>query len=406
MHMSAYISRSILITALTIPIFIGSVAYSATSEGTARVNAPDQGDLEAQVTQGEALLYGLSTDADPERARRLLQAAAEDGNLRAMQILGEQLIWGSVVERHIPQGLALLEQAVAAGDTKAQVALGKLYLYGGPLKKDKTRALELFEAAAAQGDGTGLRSYGADIMWSWSNPTRAEAFLERAGNLGDGAAWTALAEGAMYGYFGEKQRRRFTTFAAKAVALNETRIAVLEAQRRLYGINMRASGPIALKGLEEAAAAGNPDAARFLIALVRDGNNYNVRKRPQQAEAYLSRYATHLSETDRTGLAFTIKASRTWDATQYAALATEFDSLKSLHTATFGKDLYTANPNLAVYILQKRWQQAGDYRGNPDGYAGKKTVRALRTACKKLPMTRICRVSVLHPDVVGQLIAR
>lgn len=406
MRVSAYISRSIFFAAFAIPILTSSVAYSAATDITSTSSAAEEGDAATQVELGEALLYGLSTDADPDRARVLLKAAAEDGNVRAMQILGEQLIWGWFLERDVAEGLALIEQAVSAGDAKAQVALGNLYLYGGPLKKDKSRALALFEAAAAQGDGSGLRSYGSDIMWKWSNPTAAEAYLKRAGKLGDGAAWTALAEGAMYGYFGEKQRRRFSGFAAEAVAMNETRIAVLEAQRRLYGINMRASGPMAIDGLEQAAEAGNPDAARFLIALVRDGNNYNVRKRPRQAEAYLDRFAQHLTETDKIGLAFAIKAARTWDTSHYDALAAEFDGLRSLHTTDFGKDLYAANPNLAMYILQKRWQRTGDYRGAPDGYAGEKTIRALRTACRKLPITRLCRVSVMHPDVIGQLIAR
>lgn len=401
---SAKIARFVFVAALTLPILSGPTALAAAEDKAAAQPAafPDSSLRE----EGEALLYGFGSPAEPQTALDLLRKAGAGGDQAALVILGENLIWGIYLARDVPQGLALLEQAIAAGDNSARVALGKLYLYGGPLPRNRARARDLFEAAAANGEGAGLHAYGAQLMWSWKDPDEAERYLRRAADLGDAAALSTLAEGAMYGFLGLDQRRRFEEFATEAVAAGETRIAVLDAQRRLYGINMRASGPLAIEGLEKAARAGNADAARFLIALVRDGNRYNVRKRPAQAEAYLREFAPLLSETEQTGLAFTIEAARTRMSAHFDAMAAEYYALSGVRNADFAKQLFAANPNFVVYLLQKRWQQSGDYKAKADGLAGQKTFRALRRACRDLPVTALCRRSLLHPDVIAQLLAR
>lgn len=383
----------------------GYYTEADTSKGIALLEAAaSAGNPSAQATLGEALLWGQVVDPDPLRAKTLLLGVARAGNTDAMRLLGEQLIGGWVLEQDIPEGLAMLTAAAETGDAKAQVALGKFLLFGDPLEKDTDRALALFEAAADQGNGEGLYHHGALLMWSQNDPNAAEAYLNRSGAMGVPAAWTTLAEGAMYGYLGMKQRRKFEGYAEKALALDEPRIAVLEAQRRLYGINMRASGPIAIQGLEDAATAGNADAATFLIALVRDGNRLNVRKSPDQAARYLAEYANLLTPEEQARLAFTIKVAAARGTRQFQELADEFNSFTDVKNTAFGKDLLKANANFAVFLVQNRLKQQGIYTGPADGMAGKGTIRALGAACPSLRNTARCDDTVMHPDVIGQVL--
>ena len=359
----------------------------------------------AQATLGEALLWGHRTEADPARAQNLLQAAAEAGNTNAMRLLGEQLVGGWILERNIPQGLALLEKGVAANDAASEVALGTMLLYGDPLPRDRNRALALFEAAAEKGNGEGLHHYGRDLMWREKDKDAAEAYLIRSAEMGVEAAWTTLSEGAMYGYLGLSQRRKFEGYAERALEEGETHIAVLEAQRRLYGINMRASGPKAIEGLEQAAEAGNDEAAKYLIALVRDGNRYNVRKSPDQAAAYLEKFSELLNANEKDRLAFTIEAAKARGAARFSELAKDFESRPELKSSDFGKEIYAANPNLAIFLLQSRLKEQGIFAGKPDGLAGKATLSALWKACLALPSNKQCYDTVMHPNVIGRLLA-
>lgn len=369
-------------------------------------DAAAAGSVSAKETLADAYLWGSSLKADPLRAQALLTDATENGSRTAMRVLGEQLIGGWVLDRDVDRGLPLLEEAAASGDAKAQITLGKFLFYPSPLPQDKSRALELFEAAAKLGDGSGLRHYGSDLMWREAGASVAEEYLTRSGELGVGAAWSTLAEGAMYGYLGLGQRARFAGFAAKAVALGETRIAVLEAERQLYGINMRASGPKAIAGLEQAAAGGNVDAIRYLIALVRNGNRLNVRKSPDRAAAYLVQFSDFLNENEEAQLALTIDAARVRRAEKYGDIADKFYSQPELKSVAFGKEIFAANPNFAIFLLQTSMQRAGNFTGIIDGFAGKRTLRAIYRACQRLDDKGQCRHTPLHPNVIGQLLAR
>ncbi len=368
--------------------------------------AADAGNPLAQTTLGKALLWGLNLKPDPLRAKTLLQAAASAGDPEARRILGEQLVGGWVLKPDVAAGLTLLEQAVAAGDDKAMVSLGDFFLNGTGVKKDVPRARALFEEAAKAGNGEGLERYGTYLMWTNRAPAQAEDYLRRAGEMGRGSAWTTLAEGAMYGYLGSRSRSKFDGYAARARAAGEEKVAVLEAQRRLWGISMRASGPEAIKGLEKAADDGNATAASYLIVLVRDGNHYNVRKRPQQARAYLERYAPLLGPEKSAQFAFTIDAASTRQIADLPELKVVYDSHPEWRTLWFGKQIYAANENLAIYVLQSEMKGDGLYAGTVNGYATKATLHAMWNACLRLPDTTRCHDSVMHPEVVGALLAR
>jgi uncharacterized protein len=368
--------------------------------------AAEAGDARAQTRLGIAALWGIGQEADPLRARALLDRAAASDDTEALRVLGEQLLGGWVLPRDVPTGQALLERAVALGDVEAKIALGSAWLYGTGVKKDPARALPLFESASLAGNGQGLERYGALLMWGQTDPAAAESYLRRAGQLGWGPAWSTLAEGAMYGYLGKGSRQKFAEFAEEGIRAGEERIAVLEAQRRMWGISLRASGPETIAGLEEAVSKGNAEALKFLVSLVRDGNRYNIRKSPDEAAGYLARSARLLTRDEVIQLSFTIRAARTRQEQDFVGLASDYEAPGMPKSVWFGKELYAANPNLAIYLLQKRMRAEGLHDRPPTGLATQGTLRALAKACATLPDPTPCSDSVMHPDVIGQLLAR
>ena len=368
--------------------------------------AAEAGNTRAQASLGSALVWGTGVDADPARAEGLLTQAAEKEDTEALRVLGEQLVGGWVFERDTVKGLGMLEQAVADGDTEAKIALGSFLLYGNRLETDLPRALALFEEAADEGDGRGLERYGTVLMWSERDAAASETYLRRAGEMGVGAAWSSLAEGAIWGYLGRNSRQKFQEFAEKALEAGETKIAVLEAHRRMWGISMRASGPHTLEGLEQAADEGNAEAAKFLIALVRNGNQLNIRKEPDRARGYLDRYSELLTPTEIAQYAFTIDAAEVRNVPAYVELAQEYESRPELKSVWFGQELYAANPNFAIYLMQIDLQRRGIYAGSLNGLATRSTIRAISHECYTLEDTWQCTDTVLHPDVIGPLLAR
>lgn len=369
--------------------------------------AAKAGDARAMTALGGALLWGKAAPADPARAKALLAKAAAAGDGEARALLGEQLVGGWILPRDVAAGKALLEAGVTAGDARAQTALSGLYLYGIGLPKDAAKARDLAEAAAAQGKPKALRQVGEMLMWSQRDAAGAEALLRRAGEMGDGEAWAVLAEGAMYGYLGggSASRAKFAGFAERARAAGNERIEVLDATRQMWGISMIASGPKTIERLQTAADAGNGTAARFLVGLLRDGNRMNVHRHLDNADAALAKYGATIGPDDSWRLGETIAAARARAPAAWAKLATQVASRPELATKDFGRDLYKANPNATIYLLQKKLAGEGLYRGALDGIAGRQTLKALYRACSRLPDDPPCNDSVMRPDVLGAVFA-
>lgn len=366
--------------------------------------AATAGNVRAQTTLGVALLWGFNGDADLPRAQSLLGQAAKTGDIEALRVLGAQLIYGAILEQDIVSGLAMLESAAAKGDAKAKVVLGAFFLDGTRLKLNQPHALTLFEEAAETGNGEGLEIYGRTIMWSERNHVAAEDYLRRAGELGRDSAWATLAEGAMYGYLGRNSRAKFDAFTQKAAGADQ--IAILEAQRQMWGISMRASGPRTIAGLEQAVQDGNKPALKYLLALVRDGNQLNIRKNTDQAYGYLDRFASLLSPVEFAQMSMSINAAKVKIVTAYKPLAVQFDQQARLKSLWFGRELYAANPNFAIYLLQNDMKRKGIYAGALNGLATRATLRAIYRECRFLKDNLRCNDSVMRSDIIGALLAR
>lgn len=384
----------------------GGVDQDAEAATLLLTKAAEAGDAKAQSTLGQAYLWGAPVEKNLAEADRLLSAAAAQGNVDAMRVLGQQLIGGWVMPRDVDRGLPLLQAAASKGDSRAKTALGEFYLYGKPLEKDWNQAKMLFEDAAAAGDGKGLAEYGSMLMWSEKDWQAGEANLIRAGEMGENSAWVSLAEGAMYGYLGPDSRSKFEGFADKARAAGEERIAVLEAQRAIWGISMRASGPKALSELETAAKDGNATALMSLISMQRDGNRYNIRKDPAAAETAIETYGDLLTDEQKAQFALTIEAATHRMSRDYPRLAKAVEAQPELMSEWFGEELYKANPNLAVYMLQSEMKPMGLYSGKLDGFAGPRTLKGLNRLCNSMQDETNCGDRVLDADLIGKLLAR
>ena len=370
--------------------------------------AAKSGNAAAQSELGQAYLWGRVVAQDQARAAQLLEAAAAKGDAAALVVLGEQLVAGWTFPREVERGLAMLEQVIEGGDDKAQIALGKLLLHGTGLSTDTDRAKALFEAAAEAGNGHGLAEYGEYLMWQFTSPAAAEVMLERAAELGATEAWVTLAHGAMYGYLGggAVSRAKFEGYAEKARAAGEEDIAVLEATRNMWGINMRADGPETLGRLRDAANSGNAAAARFLIELLRDGNGLNVRRDLSAAAAALGSYGALLGDTAKAQYELTLEAAKARTPSAYGPVAQAYSARPDLKSVWFGQEIVKANPNVAFYILQQRFQEDGSYSGPLDGYATRSTLRAVYKACRGLDRPERCADSAMRPDILGALLAQ
>ncbi len=388
-------------------LFYGLYGAADPQQGLRLLNAAvEAGHVGAHRKLGTVLLWGGPVEADPQRARRLLARASEAGDVEAQRTLGEQLVTGWVLDPDPDTGLQLLEQAVAAGDPTAKLKLGKILTYGTNAEPDQDRARVLFEAAAEAGHGEGLEVYGTQLMWSGQDPEAAEAYLRRAGELGRGSAWTTIAEGMLYGYLKGKSAEDFREVADLASAAGDEKIALVEANRHMWGrLGAGASGRQTLAVLEQAAEAGNRLAARRLIALTRDGNGYSIRRRPETAETYLARYSDLLDPQDIRVLETTLDIATARRISDFARLADVVQAEIGLETPEKGAELFNANPNFAVYLLQGRMRENGTYRGAINGRATEKTMRALVRECRKAGTLDNCSDGPLRADVVGTLLA-
>ena len=383
----------------------GGVAQDTVAGMELLERAAAAGDIDAQTTLGIDRLWGINSDADPEVALMLLKAAASNGSSEAARVLGQGLIGGWVLDRDVAAGTRYLEQSAESGNAQAKVTLGGFYLYGDGLPQDIARATKLFESAAKDGNGEGLEQLGGHLMWEQLDAVKGEAYLRQAGALGRTSAWETLAEGAMYGYLGPDRGDKFKEFAENARASKSSKIEVLDAKRQMWGISMRASGEGTIAKLEDAATQGNKDALKFLIGLVRDGNQMNIRKEPDRASAYIEKYSDLLTQNETAQFKLSVEAATAESRADYNAIHDRFAQWDGAVSDDLAKEIFAANPNLTIYLLQKGWKAKGAYEGDLNGLATRATLRAVVNGCKAHRIRLNCTKSVVDADIIGPLLA-
>lgn len=349
-----------------------------------------------------------ATKADPAKALDYLQRGADAGNKEAQRRLGEALVTGSGVARKPSEGRKLLETAGKNGDPKSLVVLGRLLMEGQYLKTDLPHARLLFEKAAQLGDVEGVELLGRKLMWngrSRAETKRAEKYLTMAGEAGSGPAWTTLAQGAVYKKFGKGSAAKYPVFLKNARALGETKIEVIEAERWMWGLaGAKANASKTISTLETAAAAGNQDAIKYLIGLRRGGNGWNIKKNTKKAQAYFDKYGGKLTQADHNQQTTLLRVARARSPGDFAQLLENIDDHPDFRSAEFHKQLFRANQNFSVYVLQAALKERKIYTGSLNGMATARTISAIRRACDALPGKTKCKGKILSPGVIAQVI--
>jgi TPR repeat protein len=374
---------------------------------TLLTQSADEGDANAMLALGSAYLWGGSVKADPLLAMTYLDKAASAGNTDAARLLGEQLYYGWVLPKDEKRGMDLLETAAATKDPKSKISLGKAFLNGKPDQRKTKRAIELFEEAAKSGDYEGIEAYGTHLMWgAKSNRERrdAEAYLLKAAKSGRASAWLSLAEGSLFSRFGTGSVKKFAEYSKAAVNAGQDKAAVLQAQQLYWGTGVKQDTKRALSLLESAAAKGNPEALKYLVQMVRDGDGWSIKPSKRKARDYLTKYGKALSKNELVEQVVIIDASTVYSTDEFAGISLKLQDLGGNRSTAFHKQLYKANPNLAVYLVQERMRNQNLYSGNLNGKLTKSTIDAMRKACEVQTGSAKCTNNILSADSVAALL--
>lgn len=366
-------------------------------------------DADALTALGSIYLTGngVST-ADSAKALNYLKDGVNGGSKEAQRRLGDAWITGSGVAKNPTEGLKLLEAAGKNGDAKSLVILGRLLMEGRFLKANPARARSLFEKAAKLGDVEGVELLGGKLMWSGrskADAKLAEKYLTMAGKAGRGPAWTTLAQGAIYGKLGKGSTAKYPVFLKNARLLGETRIEIVEAERWMWGqAGTKADASKTISTLETAAAAGNRDAIKYLISLLRDGNGRGINKSTKKAQTYLDKYGNKLTQADQYRQAILLKAARTDSLNAFAQLSEKIDSRSDFVSAEFHKQLFRVNRNFSIYLLQAALKERKIYKGPLNGMATASTVSSIRRACDALHGEAKCEGKLLSEETMARVI--
>jgi TPR repeat protein len=123
--------------------------------------AANSGRLGAQVKLARVLHKGADgVPADPAKAARYLQMAADQGHSGAGYTLAQMYADGEGVPQDGARAVALYEESIEHGDMRAYLQVGDLYAKGDAVPQDREEAVRWYTLAAEHGDPRGLYRLG------------------------------------------------------------------------------------------------------------------------------------------------------------------------------------------------------------------------------------------------------
>jgi TPR repeat protein len=146
------------------------------------------------------ILLASEVEAEREKARDMLEAAAKSDPAVAGRILGEAYLRGRIsAEPDYEKTLYWWGAAADSGDVPAILLLARLHegQFGFPEKKNLQKAMTAYAKAAGLGDGPAMAAYGSRLL-SGEKEFRDEAkgreWLKKAIEAGEHAAFLALGD--------------------------------------------------------------------------------------------------------------------------------------------------------------------------------------------------------------------
>jgi uncharacterized protein len=146
---------------------------------------------QAMLKAGRAYLTGDGVPADVERARKLIDGAAQKGVLDAQMLLGMAYFAGKYFPQDRIKAAPYLQMAAAQGNAMAQYYVGMMYLRGGGLERSAEKALPYLRQAADQNYAAAEYDLGAMYFQGIGaavDKPRACALYARASDQGHLAA--------------------------------------------------------------------------------------------------------------------------------------------------------------------------------------------------------------------------
>ncbi len=392
-------------------------------------DAAGAGNPYAQIRLAELLTKDADGPADAERIVMLLAAAADQNLMPALLRLGQAYLDGSIVPMDPAKGLELLQRAAAAEDPEALIALGEAYAAERAIPADGDAAIAAFEKAAERGSAYGFVRLGElrrDGQLVEPDINRAVADFENAARAGE--AWINVEIAGIY-----RDGRTGSVDIDRAVAAYETAISedvpgaeiayARDLARGLLGPDRREEGVLRLRQavddkargavavvsdtlmwgwgvrqdqrrardlLERAAADGDVEATRNLIALHRDGRYPTYRRSPSRAEALLDDIAGSLPKQEYEIEALLLKASRMTGPDEFALLLADLQAMARSDRRNAFTTLRWVNENAYVYMLQDALRFRGHFDASPTGRLDRRTINAFNAACRDLNQSVLC----------------
>jgi len=150
------------------------------------------GDGRALLLLGQLASVGQGEPADPAKARRLYERAAELGNADAAHNLGALYATGRGVAQDYPTALRWYQRAVGLGSVRAHRQVGLMYAAGQGVPVDEDEAQRQWRAAVAGGDTQALHDLGTLFAYHRGDPVQAAHWYLQAAGKGIVAAVNEL----------------------------------------------------------------------------------------------------------------------------------------------------------------------------------------------------------------------
>jgi uncharacterized protein len=392
-------------------------------------DAAEAGNPYAQIRLADFLIEGGGATGDAARIVALLEAAAEQNVTLAFLRLGQAYLDGSFVSAEPAKGLELLERAAAADDRDALIALGEAFSGERAIPADGDAAVAAFAKAAKLGSAYGYVRLGElrrDGQLVEPDMNQAIADFEAAAGAGeawiqleiaglhrDGRAGVVDIDGAVAAYetairldvpgaeiaYGRDLARGLLGRDRRQEGVQRLRQAIEDEVRGsvsafsdalMWGWAVRQDQRQARAILEEAAAGGDIEATRNLIALHRDGRYPTYRRSLSRAQALLAEIGDSLPKHEYEIEALLLKAARSAGSDEFALLVADLEAMARNDRRNAFTTLRWVNENAYVYVLQNALQYRGHLDASPTGRLDRRTIAAFQSACRDLNQSALC----------------
>lgn len=243
------------------------------------LEAADGGSAFGQHNAGRMLLNGVAGEAQPNRARRLIRAAAEQGRMSAQVLLGDMYYWSRGVAEDSEEAVHWFRKAYQQDSSAGAFGLAQCYHYGYGVKQDIGKAIEIYEDAIEIADdpdsATGLGDIYADKDLGHYDPERAIAYYRQGHEGGDTDGTYELGAAYMEGVLVERDEKRAKDLFLEASRDGHTRAFAYLGYMAENGLGGLTEIFAAREWYEKAAEGGSRYAMERLVDLYSGKANSN-----------------------------------------------------------------------------------------------------------------------------------